>query len=150
MLLDKKFLNNIKFFIQIPKSHIKIYKKKYLDYLDNTRCIFFSLKIISTISYMIWSFQGLVQALFKRFYNIIIMFFIPHLISRDQHQRYNLSYFLSHKMSLKKFVLPNKKNLISQFYFNSLINPHSIKKIICYTTRWNSRNCHQIKYILLV
>ena len=27
------------------------------------------------------------------------------------------------------------KKLTSQFYFNPLINPHSIKKIICYITR---------------
>ena len=136
MLLDKKFLNNIKFFIQIPKSHIKIYKKKYLDYLDNTRCIFFSFK--DNLNYKLYdlilsrSGSGSIHEIL--YYNNNV-FFIPHLISRDQHQRYNLSYFLSHKMSLKKFVLPNKKNLISQFYFNSLINPHSIKKIVCYTTR---------------
>ena len=55
--------------------------------------------------------------------------------SRDQHQKFNLDYFLYHNMSQKNFFIPNKKNLPSQFYFNQLINPHSIKKIICYTTR---------------
>ena len=74
MLLDKKFLNNIKFFIQIPKSHIKIYKK-YLDYLDNTRCIFF---FKDNLNYKLYDLilSGLVQALFMRFYIIIIMFFL--------------------------------------------------------------------------
>ena len=63
------------------------------------------------------------------------VYFMPHLISRDQHQKFNLSYFFSQNMSLKKFWIPDKKNIISQFYFNSLINPYSIEKIICYTTR---------------
>ena len=38
-------------------------------------------------------------------------------------------------MSLTKFQIPNNKKLISEFYFNKLINPYSIEKIICYTTR---------------
>ena len=50
-------------------------------------------------------------------------------------KKFNLDYFLSHNMSLTKFQIPNSKNTINQFYFNSLINPHSIEKIICYTTR---------------
>ena len=54
---------------------------------------------------------------------------------RTYFQKFNLDYFLSHDMSQKNFYIPNKKNLISQFYFNPLINPHSIKKIICYITR---------------
>ena len=63
------------------------------------------------------------------------VYFTPHLISRDQHQKFNLDYFLSHDMSQKNFYIPNKKKSTSQFYFNPLINPHSIKKIICYITR---------------
>ena len=61
--------------------------------------------------------------------------FIPHLISRDRHQKYNLSYFISHKMSLKDFNIPNKKIIKNDYYFNALINPYSIEKIVCYTTR---------------
>ena len=41
----------------------------------------------------------------------------------------------AHNISQKNFYIPNKKNLTSQFYFNPLINPHSIQKIICYITR---------------
>ena len=63
------------------------------------------------------------------------VYFSPHLISRDRHQKFNLDYFLSHDMSQKNFYIPNKKKSTSQFYFNPLINPHSIKKIICYITR---------------
>ena len=63
------------------------------------------------------------------------VYFMPHLISRDQHQKFNLNYFFSQNMSLKIFQIPNEKNIISEFYFNSLINPYSIEKIICYTTR---------------
>ena len=63
------------------------------------------------------------------------VYFIPHLISRDKHQKFNLNYFSLHNMSLKKFCIPNKKNFLDKFYFNNLINPYSIEKIICYTTR---------------
>ena len=37
--------------------------------------------------------------------------------SRDQHQKFNLDYFLNHNMRQKNFFIPNKKNLPSQFYF---------------------------------
>ena len=135
MLLDKKFLNNIKFFIQIPKSHIK-FIKKYLDYLDNTRCIFFSFK--DNLNYKLYdlilsrSGSGSIHEIL--YYNNNV-FFIPHLASRDQHQNLNLNYFLTHNMSLKDFLIPNKKNFTSDHYFNPIINPYSIEKIICYTTR---------------
>ena len=41
---NRAYLKNIKFFIQIPESHIKDYKKKYLDLLDKNNCEFFSFK----------------------------------------------------------------------------------------------------------
>lgn len=141
-MLDKIMTSNsldlekIRFFIQIPTSHLETLKQKYLDFLDNNKCTFFSNK--DDLNYQKYDF--VLSRSGSGSMNEILYFnnnvhFIPHLISRDQHQKFNLDYFLSHNMSLTKFQIPNSKNKISQFYFNSLINPHSIEKIICYTTR---------------
>ncbi len=135
-LLDGKYLEKIKFFIQIPDSHIDIYKRKYEDLIDNDNCLFFSFK--NNLNFQEYDFilsrsgSGSINEILYYTNNV---YFMPHLISRDQHQKFNLTYFFTRNMSLKKFQIPNQKNITRQFYFNSLINPHSIEKIICYTTR---------------
>ena len=129
-------LKKIKFFIQIPDFYFNDFKNKYTDLVDNSRCTFFSFK--KNLNHQEYDFilsrsgSGSMNEILYYTNNV---YFIPHLISRDQHQKFNLNYFLSHNMSLSKFEIPNKKNQISEFYFNKLINPHSIEKIICYTTR---------------
>ena len=129
------YLKNIKFFIQIPESHIKVLKKKYTDILDNN-CEFFTFKNdLNPQEYDLILSRSGSGSLNEILYYTNNVYFTPHLISRDQHQKFNLDYFLSHDMSQKNLNIPNKKNLTSQFYFNPLINPHSIKKIICYITR---------------
>ena len=136
MTLDSIDLGKIKFFIQIPNSHLEIFKNKYLDLVDLKRCIFFSFKDnLNPQEYDFILSRSGSGSINEILYLTDNVYFIPHIISRDQHQKFNLNYFLSHNMSLKKFSIPNKKKLTSQFYFNSLINPHSIEKIICYTTR---------------
>ena len=136
MILNRKHLNKLKFFIQIPSSHLEIIKKKYIDLIDINRCTFFSFKNDLNIKeydfILSRSGSGSINEILYYTNNV---YFIPHLISKDQHQKFNLNYFMSHKMSLRRFFIPNKKNSINPFYFNSLINPHSIEKIICYTTR---------------
>ena len=135
-MLNKDHLDKIKFFIQIPDSYLEIYKKKYLDIIDIDKCIFFSFENnLNPHEYGLILSRSGSGSINEILYYTNNVFFIPHLISRDQHQKYNLSFFSSHNMSLKKFSLPKKKNFVSQYYFNSLINPHSIEKIICYTTR---------------
>ena len=134
--LDQKVLEKIKFFIQLPNSHSEILKKKYTSLIDKSRCIFFTFK--KDLNFKEYDFilsRSGAGSMNEILYYTNNVFFIPHLISRDQHQKYNLKFFLSHNMSLKKFFLPDKKKNISQFYINSLINPYSIEKIICYTTR---------------
>ncbi len=134
--LNKNNLEKFKFFIQIPNSHIEILKKKYTALLDENNFSFFSFK--DNLNLQQYDFiisrsgSGSINEILYHTNNV---HFIPHLISRDQHQKFNLSYFLSHNMSLKKFFIPEKKNLVSEFYFNSQINPYSIEKVICYTTR---------------
>ncbi len=132
---NRTYLKNIKFFIQIPESHIIVLKKKYTDVLDNN-CEFFTFKNdLNPQEYDLILSRSGSGSLNEILYHTNNVYFIPHLISRDQHQKFNLDYFLSHDMSQKNLNIPNKKNLTSQFYFNPLINPHSIKKIICYITR---------------
>ena len=134
--LDKNFLENIRFFIQIPTTYLKTLKKKYEDLFDKNIFSFFSFK--KNLNFREFDFilsrsgSGSINEILYYTNNA---YFIPHLISRDQHQKFNLSYFLSHNISLKKFLIPIEKKNISKFYFNSLINPHSIEKIVCYTTR---------------
>ena len=136
MTLDSIDLGKIKFFIQIPNSHLEIFKNKYLDLVDFKRCIFFSFKDnLNPQEYDFILSRSGSGSINEILYLTDNVYFIPHIISRDQHQKFNLNYFLSHNMSLSKFEIPNKKNQISEFYFNKLINPHSIEKIICYTTR---------------
>ena len=62
------------------------------------------------------------------------VYFIPHLHSRDGHQSLNLRYFKENSYSLKDFEMPISKK-ISKEYLNSLINPFSMQKILCYLTR---------------
>ena len=132
---NRTYLKNVKFFIQIPEPHIEVFKKKYTDVLDNN-CEFFTFKNdLNPQEYDLILSRSGSGSLNEILYYTNNVYFIPHLISRDQHQKFNLDYFLSHDMSQKNFYIPNKKKLTSQFYFNPLINPHSIKKIICYITR---------------
>ena len=133
---NKLQLQKIKFFIQIPKDNLEIYKKKYTNIIENSNCIFFSYKDnLNPKEYDFIISRSGSGSLNEILFYTNNAYFIPHLISRDQHQKYNLNYFTSRNMSLKKFTLPNKKNTIDQFFFNQLINPYSIEKIICYTTR---------------
>ena len=133
---NRAYLKNIKFFIQIPESHIKVLKKKYSDLLDKKNYEFFSFKDdLNPKEYDIILSRSGSGSLNEILYYTNNVYFTPHLISRDQHQKFNLDYFLSHDMSQKNFYIPNRKKLTNQFYFNPLINPHSIKKIICYITR---------------
>ena len=135
-ILNQKYLEKIKFFIQIPKSRMELIKKKYLDLLDNSKCTFFSFKNnINPQNYDFIISRSGSGSLNEILYFTNNVYFIPHLISRDKHQKFNLNYFSLHNMSLKKFCIPNKKKFLDKFYFNNLINPYSIEKIICYTTR---------------
>ena len=135
-ILEKNFLKKTKFFIQIPNSHLEIFKKKYQDLISINRFSFFSFK--NDLNFKKYDFilsrsgSGSINEILYYTNNV---FFIPHLISRDQHQRFNLSYFFSRNMCLTEFSLPLEKNSVSKYYFNSFINPYSIEKIICFTTR---------------
>ena len=134
--LNIKNLEKTKFFIQLPNTYFEYLKEKYTNLIDSTKCIFFSFNHnLNPQEYDFILSRSGSGSLNEILYYTNNVYCIPHLISRDQHQKFNLNYFLSHKMSLTKFQIPSKKNQISKFYFNQVINPYSIEKIICYTTR---------------
>ena len=133
--LDKINLEKVKLFIQIPNNYLEIYKKKY-ENLGANSCQFFTFKNdLNFQEYDLILSRSGSGSINEILYYTNTVHFIPHLISRDRHQKYNLSYFISHKMSVKDFKIPNKKIIKNDYYFNALINPYSIEKIVCYTTR---------------
>ena len=134
--LDRKHIEKIKFFIQLPQSHYESLKNKYTDLIDSSKFTFFSFKNnLNLQKYDLILSRSGSGSINEILYYTNNVYFIPHLVSRDQHQKFNLSYFRSHNMSKSKFHIPTNKRIINQFYFNTLINPHAIDKIICYTTR---------------
>ena len=63
------------------------------------------------------------------------VYFLPHLHSRDMHQKYNKEFFIN-KLNIKDKI-PYYKNLKnnSDFYFNKIINPFSIHKIFSFISK---------------
>ena len=116
-ILNKNFLENIRFFIQIPTTYLKTLKKKYEDLFDKNIFSFFSFK--KNLNFREFDFilsrsgSGSINEILYYTNNA---YFIPHLISRDQHQKFNLSYFLSHNMSLKNFLYQLKKKILVNFF----------------------------------
>jgi len=107
-ILHKNDLEKIKLFIQVPEIHLEIYKERYAKLIDSNKCVFFSFK--NNLNFKEFDFilsRSGSGSLNEILYYTNNVYFIPHLISRDQHQKYNLNYFLSHNMSLKKFLIPD-------------------------------------------
>ena len=132
--LNSNNLKNIQLSVQIPRSHFEEYKSKYLSinnkinffsYNDNLRFEEYDL-IISR------SGSGSLNDILYKTGNV---YFIPHLHSRDRHQELNLNFFKNYNMSLLELKIPSQKTIPDTFYFNNLINPFSIDKMVCYLTR---------------
>ncbi len=131
--LNSNELKNIQISVQIPQSHFEEYKLKYpainninfFSYDDSLRFEEYDL-IISR------SGSGSLNDILYKTDNV---YFIPHLHSRDRHQELNLNFFKNFNMSLLELKIPTKKTIFDSFYFNYLINPFSINKMVCYLTR---------------
>ncbi len=132
--LKKEDLKNISLDVQVPFSFMEKFKPMYLDILKNVS--FFSFK--NNLQYsdydLIISRSGS-GSLNEILYSTNSVYFVPHIHSRDGHQKLNLDYFKKYGQSLNNLNIPRNKQKRNNLYFNNLINPFSINKMICYLNR---------------
>ena len=131
--IDRTLIKNFKFYIQAPKSFLEEIFKEYENLKLDIEFFTFNENLNFKDFDLIISRSGS-GSLHEILYFNNKVYFIPHLHSRDGHQNLNLRYFKENSYSLKDFEIPISKK-ISKEYLNSLINPFSMQKILCYLTR---------------
>ena len=131
--IDKTLIKNFKFYIQVPKKFIEKISREYENLKIDIEFFTFNENLNFKDFDLIISRSGS-GSLHEILYFNNKVYFIPHLHSRDGHQSLNLRYFKENSYSLKDFEIPISKK-ISKEYLNSLINPFSMQKILCYLTR---------------
>ena len=131
--IDRTLINNFKFYIQVPKKFLEEVSREYENLKLDIEFFTFNENLNFKDFDLIISRSGS-GSLHEILYFNNKVYFIPHLHSRDGHQSLNLRYFKENSYSLKDFEIPISKK-ISKEYLNSLINPFSMQKILCYLTR---------------
>ena len=131
--IDRTLIQNFKFYIQIPKKFLEEVSREYENLKLDIEFFTFNENLSFKDFDLIISRSGS-GSLHEILYFNNKVYFIPHLHSRDGHQSLNLRYFRENSYSLKDFEIPISKK-ISKEYLNSLINPFSMQKILCYLTR---------------
>jgi len=131
--IDRTLIKNFKFYIQVPKKFLEEVSREYENLKLDIEFFTFNENLNFKDFDLIISRSGS-GSLHEILYFNNKVYFIPHLHSRDGHQSLNLRYFKENSYSLKDFEIPISKK-ISKEYFNSLINPFSMQKILCYLTR---------------
>ena len=131
--IDRTLINNFKFYIQVPKKFLEEVSREYESLKLDIEFFTFNENLNFKDFDLIISRSGS-GSLHEILYFNNKVYFIPHLHSRDGHQSLNLRYFKENSYSLKDFEIPISKK-ISKEYLNSLINPFSMQKILCYLTR---------------
>ena len=131
--IDRTLIKNFKFYIQIPKKFLEEVSKEYKNLKLDIEFFTFNENLNFKDFDLIISRSGS-GSLHEIMYFNDKVYFIPHLHSHDGHQSLNLRYFKENNYSLKDFEIPISKK-ISKEYLNSLINPFSMQKILCYLTR---------------
>ena len=131
--IDRTLINNFKFYIQVPKKFLEEVSREYENLKLDIEFFTFNENLNFKDFDLIISRSGS-GSLHEILYFNNKVYFIPHLHSRDGHQSLNLRYFKENSYSLKDFEMPISKK-ISKEYLNSLINPFSMQKILCYLTR---------------
>ena len=132
--LDKELLNKVKLSVQIPNKYFKKYQENYLKIIKNINIFKFNNNLDYTNYDLIISRSGS-GSLNDILYCTDSVYFVPHLNSRDGHQSLNLKFFRKYSNFIEKLEILDLKKKTDPFYINSLINPFSIKKIVCYLTR---------------
>ena len=131
--IDRTLINNFKFYIQVPKKFLEEVSREYENLKIDIEFFTFNENLNFKDFDLIISRSGS-GSLHEILYFNNKVYFIPHLHSRDGHQSLILRYFKENSYSLKDFEMPISKK-ISKEYLNSLINPFSMQKILCYLTR---------------
>ena len=131
--MDRTIFKNLKFYIQVPKKFLEVITSEYENLKIDIEFFTFNENLNFKDFDLIISRSGS-GSLHEILYFNNNVYFIPHLHSRDGHQTLNLRYFRENSYSLKDFEIPLSKK-ISKEYLNSLINPFSMQKILCYLTR---------------
>ena len=131
--IDRTIINNFKFYIQVPKNFLEEISSEYENLKIEIEFFTFNENLNFKDFNLIISRSGSGSLHEILYYNNNV-YFIPHLHSRDGHQTLNLNYFKENGYSLKEFDIPLSKK-ISKEFFNSLINPFSMQKILCYLNR---------------
>ena len=131
--IDRTLIKNFKFYIQVPKNYFEEISSKYENLKIDIEFFMFNKNLNFKDFDIIISRSGS-GSLHEILYFNNNVYFIPHLHSRDGHQALNLNYFIENGYSLKEFAIPLSKEITKEF-FNSLINPFSMQKILCYLTR---------------
>jgi UDP-N-acetylglucosamine--N-acetylmuramyl-(pentapeptide) pyrophosphoryl-undecaprenol N-acetylglucosamine transferase len=131
--IDRTLIKNFKFYIQVPKKFLEEVSREYENLKLDIEFFTFNENLNFKDFDLIISRSGS-GSLHEILYFNNKVYFIPHLHSRDGHQSLNLRYFKENSYSLKDFEIPISKK-ISKEYLNSLINPFSMQKILCYLTR---------------
>ena len=131
--IDSTMINNFKFYIQVPKNFLEEISREYENLKIDIKFFIFNENLNFKDFDLIISRSGSGSLHEILYYNNNV-YYIPHLHSRDGHQTLNLNYFKENGYSLKEFEIPLFKE-ISKEFFNSLINPFSMQKILCYLTR---------------
>ena len=131
--IDRTLIKNFKFYIQVPKKFLEEVSREYENLKLDIEFFIFNENLNFKDFDLIISRSGS-GSLHEILYFNNKVYFIPHLHSRDGHQSLNLRYFKENSYSLKDFEIPISKK-ISKEYLNSLINPFSMQKILCYLTR---------------
>ena len=131
--IESALIKKLRFYIQVPKKYKEEISIEYKNLDVDIDFFSFNGSLNFKDFDLIISRSGS-GSLHEILYNNNNVYFIPHLHSRDGHQTLNLNYFKIHGYSLNNFDIPHSKK-ISEEYFNSLINPFSMQKILCYLTR---------------
>ena len=132
--LDKEILNKVKLSVQIPSNYFKKYQENYFKIIKNIYFFKFNNNLDYANYDLIISRSGS-GSLNDILYYTDCVYFVPHLNSRDGHQSLNLDFFRQHINFLEKLEILDFKKKSNPFFINSIINPFSINKIICYLTR---------------
>ena len=131
--IDTTIIKNLKFYIQVPKNFLEEISREYENLKIDIEFFTFNENLNFKDFDLIISRSGSGSLHEILYYNNNV-YFIPHLHSRDGHQTLNLRYFKENGYSLKDFEIPLYKKNTNE-YLNSLINPFSMQKILCYLTR---------------